>query len=186
MKKVFWLIENIRWNILCRYSYWLHGPYGLSRIIEQMPFRYIVKYLRKYGATIGENCRFERGLNIHRPLGKKPFENLLIGNSVYLGHNTLIDLSRKVTIRDRVILASRCQVWTHASYYGNPHLHDPQYGEYFGEVIIEEGALIYSGVIVTHGSIVGGFSKVGANSLVNKNVEARSFVGGVPIKSIQK
>jgi acetyltransferase-like isoleucine patch superfamily enzyme len=184
MKKIFWKIEDLNWNLRCRYHLWLHGPYGLSKVVEQMPFRYIVKYLRKYGATIGEHCRFERGLNIHRPLGKKPFENLFIGDHVYLGHETLIDLSRKVVIRDRVIFASRCQVWTHASYYGKPDCKDPQYGETFGEIRIEEGALIYSGAILTHGITLGSFCRVGANSLVNRSVEPGNFVGGVPIRVI--
>lgn len=186
MKKLFWFIEDLKWNIRCRYNFWLHGPYGLAKVIEQMPFRYIVKYLRKYGATIGDHCRFERGLNIHRPLGKKPFENLVIGDYVYLGHNTLIDLSRKVELRDRVIFASRCQLWTHASYYGNADINDPQYGEYFGEVIVHEGALIYSNVVITHGITIGKFARIGANALVNKNVAADCFVGGVPAKTLDQ
>lgn len=181
-KRLFWVCEDVRWNIRCRYQLWLHGPYGLAKVIEQMPFRFIVKYLRKYGATIGEHCRFERGINIHRPLGKKPFENLMIGNDVYLGHNTLIDLTRKVTLKDRVIIASRCQIWTHASYYKNPDVNDPQYGERLGDVTIEEGAIIYSGVVIGHGVTVGSFARVGANSLVIGDVVANGFVGGVPAK----
>lgn len=146
-------------------------PLTQGKSSGKIPFRFIVKYLRKYGATIGENCRFERGLNIHRPLNDKPFENLTIGNEVYLGHNTIIDLSRKVTLKDRVIIASRCQIWTHASYYAGNSVKDHQYGEHFGEVTIKEGTIIYSGVIVTHGVTIGEFSRVGANSVVNRDVE---------------
>lgn len=182
LKCLFLAIEDMKWNIRCRYNLWLHGPYGLSRIVENIPFRFLIKYLRKYGATIGENCRFERGINIHRPFGKKPFENLIVGNNVYLGHNILIDLSRKVILKDYVIIASRCQIWTHASYYGKSDILDLQYGEYFGEIAIEEGALIYSGVILCHGIAIGKFARVGANSLVIKDVCENSFVGGVPAK----
>ncbi len=184
MKNIFWFIEDVVWNIRCKYNFWLHGPYGLAKVIEKIPFRFLVKYLRKYGATIGENCRFERGLNIHRPLGKKPFENLIISNNVYLGHNTLIDLSRKVTLKDNVIIASGCQIWTHASHFEGDSLANYKYSENFGAVIVNEGAMIYSGVIITHGSVVGEFSKVGANSLINKNLEAQGFYGGVPIRKI--
>lgn len=111
MKNLFWFFESILWSIRCSYNFWLHGPYGLAKVIERIPFRYLVKFLRKYGATIGNDCRFERGLNLHRALGKKPFENLIIGNGVYLGHSTLIDLTEKVEIKDKVIIASRCQIW---------------------------------------------------------------------------
>jgi len=186
MKNVFWLIEDLNWNIKCKYNLWLHGPYGLSKVIEKIPFRFIIKYMRKYGATIGNNCRFERGINIHRPLGKKPFENLVIGDEVYLGHNTLIDLSRKVIIKDKVIIASHCQIWTHASYYKNANLEKSEYGEYFEDVIICEGSIIYSGVIITHGSIIGAFSSIGANSLVNKPIPSKEFWGGVPAKFIKE
>ncbi len=183
MKQIFLFFEDIGWNIRCRYNYWLHGPYGLAKVVEKMPFRFLIKYLQIYGATIGDNCRFERGMNIHRPLGDKPFENLIIGNGVYIGHNTLIDLSRKVEIKDKVIIASRCQIWTHASYYKAIRKQSEQeYGEYYGPVSIEEGALIYSGVIITHNAIIGRNAKIGASSLVNKNVEPYSFVAGVPAK----
>ena len=185
MKTIFWLIEDLIWNAKCSYNLWLHGPYGLSKVIEKIPFRYLTKYLRKYGATIGENCRFERGMNIHRPLGKKPFENLIIGDNVYLGHNTLIDLSRKVFIKDNVIIASRCQIWTHASTFKGDTLDNYKYSENFGEVQIKEGAMIYSNVVITHASIIGKFSKIGANSLVNKSTEDFGFYGGVPARRIK-
>jgi len=147
-----------------------------------MPFRFLIKYLRKYGATIGDNCRFERGLNIHRPIGQKPFENLIIGEGVYLGHNTLIDLTRKVIIKDKVIIASRCQLWTHASYYGTQDAVKPEYGEHYGDLLINECAIIYSNVVITHGIQIGAFARVGASSLVNKNVPEKTFVGGVSAK----
>ena len=40
---------------------------GLSGVIERMPSHFLIKYLRKYGATIGEGCLIEKGLNLHRP-----------------------------------------------------------------------------------------------------------------------
>jgi acetyltransferase-like isoleucine patch superfamily enzyme len=184
MKNIFWAIENFNWNIKCRYSLWLHGPYGLSKVIEKMPFRFIVKYLRKYGANIGENCRFERGLNIHRPLGKKPFENLTIGNMVYMGHNTLIDLSKKVEIKDKAIIASRCQIWTHASHYTYQNPESPGYIELLGDVTIDEFAILYSNVLITHGTTIGKFARIGANSLVNNSIPEGQFWGGVPAKFI--
>ena len=185
IKEIFWFFEDIKWNIKCRYNFWLHGPYGLAMTVEKMPFRFIIKYLRKYGATIGGNCRIERGINIHRPLDKRPFENLVIGNDVYLGHNTLIDLTGKVEIRDRVIIASRCQMWTHSSYYERKVDDKVQYDEYYGSITIEEGAIIYSNTVVSYGIKIGSYSRVGACSLVNKDVKPFSFVGGVPARFVK-
>lgn len=185
MRKLFWAIENLGWNIRCRYNLWLHGPYGLSKTVVKMPFRFVIKYLRKYGATIGSDCHFERGINIHRPLGKRPFDKLFIGNNVYLGHNTLIDLSREVEIRDDVIIASRCQIWTHASFYEHRAGKPRQYDEHYGKVVIDEGSIIYSNCVISHGIIIGKNAVVGANSLVNKSVEDGVFVGGVPAKLVR-
>ncbi len=151
-----------------------------------MPFRFVVKYLRKYGATIGDNCRFERGINIHRPIGKRPFENLIIGKEVYLGHNILIDLTCKVEIKKKVSIGARCQLWTHAGYYAAKDMINPEYREQFGDVIINECTIIYSNVVIGHGVTIGNFARIGANSLVNKNVDDYAFVGGVPMKAIQK
>jgi len=180
------IIEDLVWNLRCCYGFWIHGPYGLAREMERMPFYFIVKYLRKYGANIGKDCRFERGINIHRPFGIKPFSNLTIGDRVYLGHNTIIDLTRPVTIKNDVIVASRVQIWTHASYYGGNSVDNLKYGEYKGEITIDEGALIYSNAVLRHGTNIGTFSIVGACSMVNRNVEPYTFVAGVPIKLIRR
>jgi acetyltransferase-like isoleucine patch superfamily enzyme len=187
MKKFLFFVEDIGWNIRCRYNFYLHGPYGLAKVIGKMPFRFIIKYLKEYGATIGNDCRFERGLNLHRPFGKKtPFENLIIGNKVYLGHNTLIDLSMPITIEDEVIFASRCQIWTHASYYILDKNEKNTYGENYGPVKVKKGALVYSGCIITHNITLGKFSIIGASSLVNRSVGDYEFWGGVPAKFINK
>jgi acetyltransferase-like isoleucine patch superfamily enzyme len=186
MFKIFFFgIEDFGWNIRCKYGFWLHGPYGLAKVIEKIPFKFLIKYLRKYGATIGDDCRFERGINIHRPFGRRPFENLIIGNAVYLGHNTLIDLSGKVVINDKVIIASYCQIWTHTSNYLKRETTNPQYDENTGEVNIGEGAIIYSGVVIIQGLKIGSFASIGANSFINKDVEANILVGGVPAKFIK-
>lgn len=185
MKKLFWAVEDLSWNIKCSYNFWLHGSYGLAKVIEKIPFRFAIKYLRKYGATIGNNCRFERGLNLHRPIEKPPFKNLILGNNVYLGHNTLIDLSRKVCIEDNVIFASRCQIWTHASFYESSDSMNLKYGENYGEVLVKNGAIVYSGVIIKHGVTIGQRANIGAGSIVLKDVKEYSFTAGNPARFIK-
>lgn len=185
MKAILLFVEDLGWAIRCKYNLWLHGPYGLAKVVEKLPFRFIVKYLRRYGAIIGDNCRFERGINLHRPFGQQPFENLQIGDNVYLGHNTLIDLTRRVTIGNDVIIASGCQIWTHASDYTGDG-GDKRYNERTGEVAVGRATIIYSGVIVSSGVNIGTNARIGANSLVNKDVPDSVFAGGVPAAELKK
>ena len=59
----------------------------------------------------------KRGIRIHMPFGKKPYENLKIGKKVYLGHYVFLDLTRHVTINDFVYIGAVTQIWTHSGYY---------------------------------------------------------------------
>ena len=53
-----------------------------------------------------------------------------------------------------------------------------------GPVTLKRNAICYSGVIVSPGVTIGENARVGACSLVNKDVEADTFVGGVPAKLV--
>ena len=179
-------MEDISWNLSCRYNFWLYGPYGLAGTIERMPSRFTVKYLRKYGATIGEECRVEKGINMHRADTKIPFKNLVIHDNVYIGHKTKIDLTRKVTLHESVIIGSRSMLWTHASDYEYDKMAQPHYTEHTGEIEIFDYSLIYSGVIISYGVKIGRNVKVGAGSMVNRSIDDNCFYGGVPAKMIKK
>ena len=185
LRYFFLIFEDIRWNLRCRYFFWLYGPYGLAAVIESMPSHFLIKYLRKYGASIGDNSMIEKGLNLHRPEVEKPFKNLVVGNDVYIGHKVKIDLSQKVTIHDNVIIGSRCMLWTHASYYFYENV-APVVKEHCGEIELFEYALIYSGVIISYGIKIGKRAIVGAGSMVNRSVEDKCFYGGVPARLIKR
>ena len=178
-KKIFWFIEDIGWDIKCRYNFWLHGPYGLARVIEKIPFRYIVKYLRKYGATVSETTRIERGIILHRPNKQNPFKNLVLKEGSFVGNKVLLDLSEKIEFEEFSGVGGFCQIWTHQT-----KTLIPPCLENTGAVTLKRNSICYSGVIVCPGVTIGENSHVGANSLVNKNVKPGIFVGGVPARFI--
>lgn len=185
IRKFILFIEDIGWYFRCWVNFIVHGSYGLCKVIEKMPYLFIAKYLRKYGAIIGKSCRIERGINLHRPDSKIPFKNLVIKDNVYLGHKILIDLTCNVTIDNYVDIGAYVQIWTHTGYYKGTTGENREYLENTGDVIIREGAIIYSGVIISHGLTIGAFSSVGANSLVNKSIPSKSFCAGSPAKIIK-
>lgn len=186
MKNVFWCIEDILWGLRCRYNFWLHGPYGLAKVVEGMPFRYIVKYLRKYGAKIGKNCTIERGIKIHRPFGKNPFENLIIGDGVYLGHGVLVDLTKKIKFSDYSLIGARCQFWTHHGFYKFGTNESGPYIENTADLFVGKNVIVYSNVVVGEGVRIGGQSRVSANSLLINSIPEGEFWGGNPAKNLRQ
>ncbi|MHB9027938.1 MAG: acyltransferase, partial [Candidatus Latescibacterota bacterium] len=53
-------------------------------------------------------------------------------------------------------------------------------------VIIRKGAGIKAGALIVHGMSVGENAVVAGNAVVNRDVRANTFVGGVPIKTIKE
>ncbi|MBK9381602.1 MAG: hypothetical protein IPN39_09765 [Chitinophagaceae bacterium] len=53
-------------------------------------------------------------------------------------------------------------------------------------VIIENDVWIGAGVVILPGVHIGAFSVIASNSVVNKNVESYTVVGGSPIKVLKK
>jgi len=179
LKGIFWSLEDFGWNIKCRYGFWLHGPYGLARVIEKMPFRYVVKYLRKYGATVADTCRIERGMIIQRPDRVRPFKNLTLMDGSFVGYKAIMDLSEPIIFEEYAGIGGFCQVWTHQTTTLIPPCPENR-----GPVTLRRNSICYSGVIVSPGITLGENSRVGACSLVNKDVAPDTFVGGVPAKPI--
>lgn len=177
MKIIFLFFEDLLWNFRCRYHFWLHGPYGLSKVIEQMPFLYNIKYLRKYGATIGENCGIEHGIIMHRPDKKTPFKNLVLGNNVWIGHKCLLDLTETITFEDFSGIGAECQLWTHTSDWG---LNRSDYNEKINPIHLGKAAVVYSRCIISQGVTIGDYSRIGAGSVVLENIPNNTFFAGNP------
>ncbi len=186
MKTIFWWIEDNIWNLKCTYNLWLHGPYGLCKVVEKMPFRFLNKFLKKYGAKIGENCIIDSGFKIHRPDKQVPFKNLVLGNNVYIGHNFLVDLTDKVIFEDNTALSANCQVWTHVGDYKYALRDKNDYTEKVDRVIFKEGFVGYAGAIFNPGSILGRYSRVLALSMVSGEIPEKEIWGGIPSKFIKK
>jgi len=183
IKKIFINFYYFFWLIKCQYHYWLWGPYGVSHCIEVCPHPFIVKILRKYGASIGNNCNIERGLILHRPDKDLPFKNLTIGENVYIGHNMLIDLTKEVKIGDYTAFGANCQIWTHT---GNWTFDRSDEKEKRHSVIIGKSVIIYSGVIISEGTNIGDYARAGAGSVVLKNINELEFHAGIPAELVTK
>ena len=173
--KLYWLLKTS----LC---FRLFGPYGVSHCVERMPHFLIIYFLIKYGAKVGTGCNIERGIVLHRPNPIIPFKNLTIGDRVYIGHETILDLTSKITIDSNSALGARCQIWTHT---GDWTLDRKDEKEFIEPVTIGKSVILYSGVIVSPGVNIGNFARVAAGSVVNKDIKESEFWGGIPAKFIK-
>jgi acetyltransferase-like isoleucine patch superfamily enzyme len=105
-----------------------------------------------------------------------------IGKKVEIGYMVLIDNRRPelVTIEDHVTITTMCVVISHdlsRSYNEGK--------EIIGEVRIKRGAFIGMNSTIMPGVTIGEGAVVAAGSVVTRDVEPYTIVGGVPAKKIR-
>lgn len=183
LKKIILKLFYIYWCVKTFIYFKIFGSYGVSNCIEIMPHPFIVTFLRKYGASIGEGCNIERGLILHRPNNKVPFKNLSIEDKVYIGNKGMIDLTAKVKIGNNTAFGANCQIWTHT---GDWTWDRKDESEKVNSVLIGNAVIVYSGAIINQGVSIGNYSRIAAGSIVLRKVNERSVVVGIPAKEIRK
>ena len=90
-----------------------------------------------------------------------------------MGYKAILDLSQPVVFEEYAGIGGFCGM---DSSDDDTHTSVPLRT---GPVTLKRNAICYSGVIVSPGVTIGENARVGAYSLVNKDVEADTFVGGV-------
>jgi len=164
------------------FLFWLYGPYGVCNVLKVLPYPHIPMILRRYGATIGKKCVIDTGFQVHRPDSVTPFKNLKIGDQVYIGHNILVDLTGEVVIDSQAAIGANCQIWTHTGDYTYDR---SDYDEKISPVHIGISSVVYSGSLISCGVNISDFARVGAGSVVLKDVKKYQYVAGVPAKEIR-
>lgn len=144
--------------------------------------RALIPILKKFGASIGENCDIESPLVFHNC---KDYKNLSIGNECHIGKAVFIDLKAPVTIEDSVTISMGTSIITHLD-VGNSLLAGEKYPLQKDQVIFKRGCYIGANATILHGVTIGENSMVGAGAVVVADVPSFSVVGGVPARIIKK
>jgi len=111
-----------------------------------------------------------------------------IGRHVYIGPNVMIDFlyPQLVTIEDYVSIGMNSMIFAHSNPTCSIYLKKNFYPRKVAPVHIKRGAWITPGAIILCGVTIGQNSVIGAGSVVLKDVEPYTVVGGNPAKPLKK
>lgn len=143
--------------------------------------------LSQNGIKGGSNVTIRRGTTIdctgvYSNIG----DGLIIGNNVGISDNCFIQVRGKVVIGDDVIFGPNTCVFSENHNFLNKDIPIRMQGVSRKGVVIEDNVWIGAGVIILDGVKIGQGSVISAGSVVNKNVENNTIVGGIPARLIKK
>ena len=129
--------------------------------------------LVKIFGELGENSF------VASPIQGVCFDNVKLGNNVFINSNALFMARGGITIKDNVQIAANCQLITnnHDFYDRNILTCKP--------IVIEEGAWIGAGATILPGIRIGKNAIVGASSVVTHDVPDYAVAVGNPAKVIK-
>lgn len=141
-----------------------------------LPLKNVI--LRVHGAKIGKGVTIYPGVSF---MGLRPkcFKNLIIKDNVSIGTNTLLDVSSKLVIGNRVVISPRVNVITHTT-IGKGNVLSRLYPSQTQGVEIKDNVYIGTAATILDGSVIGERSVIAAASLVRGNVKPGSLYAGVP------
>lgn len=121
-----------------------------------------IKYWRKKGVTIGENCEI--------------YANVGFGSEPYLIH-----IGNKVRINSKVTLVTHDGgVWVLRNLY-----EELQDIDRFGAISIGNNVHIGTGAVIMPGVTIGDNCVIGVGAIVTKNIPSNSVAVGVPARVIE-
>lgn len=158
--------------------------YIIQGILKYMPFRLGV-WLRRviYKTFFGG---FGKNVIIHdNVLFKFPSE-IYLGDNIQIAQDTIFVGKSGLRIGNDVMIGAGTKIITSSHNFERKDISMREQGLSFKPVVINEDIWFGFNVIVLGGVQIGKGTIVGANSLVNKNIDEYSIVAGIPAKLISK
>ncbi len=149
--------------------------------IKRMGKNSIQLILKRYGATIGNNCDIETGLTFHNC---ENYKNLIIGENCHIGKNSFFDLRDRIIIKNNVVISMQSTFITHIEMTKSDLSSTFPKEQKF--IKINNGCYLGVRSIILMGVELGEYCVVAAGSVVTKNVLPFTMVGGVPAREIKR
>ena len=137
---------------------------------------------------MGEDCQISGVSTIAGRASSNPKPEIRLGDRVVLNWQTTISVGTRVWIGNDVMMGGRNYL---AGYPGHPLNADdriaglPDTEDQIGDIIIEDGAWLGMGVIVTSGVTIGAGTVVAAGSVVTRDLPPDVLAGGMPARVIR-
>jgi acetyltransferase-like isoleucine patch superfamily enzyme len=161
----------------------LHYEFAKRRAFVKWPLHgEALEMFRSGRLAIGENTVLEPDVWITG----SPEARIRIGSGTFLNLGTMIAASDLVEIGDHCMFANGCFVTDSDHRFDDPNRPVTYQGfTVKGPTRIGDNVWLGAGVVVTGGVTIGERSVVGANSVVTRDIPARSIAAGVPAKVIR-
>jgi acetyltransferase-like isoleucine patch superfamily enzyme len=173
---------NVFWNIqIFGIRRKTMGFENANAFLYRLDKNSMIPILIRNGAKIGNECDIETPLIFHNC---NDFSNLIIGNNCHIGKNCFFDLRGKIKIEDNVVISMLTTFITHQD-VNKSELRNI-YPACQEDIIIKNNSYIGVRSTILKGVVVNQFSIIAAGSVVLKNVDPYTLVGGVPAKFIKE
>jgi len=158
----------------------LWGFDNANQLIQRVDKYSVGFILKRYGATIGDNCDIETGLIFHNC---GDYSNLIIGNNCHIGKNCFFDLMDQVIIGNNVVISMQCTFITHIDM--NKSELSKLYPSIKGSIKLEDHVYVGANATILMNIVIETKSFITAHALVNNHVPALTMFGGIPARKIK-
>lgn len=150
---------------------------NFKKVKKGTRFYYGLSYRYPKSIEIGENCILNKNVSLGSELSNS---NLRIGDNVSIAKNVQLDFTGDLIICNNVTISENVSVLTH------DHGMDPRSVPVKKALQIANNVWIGSNALILHNvNLIGANSIIAAGSVVTKDVESNTIVGGNPAKFIK-
>lgn len=153
----------------------LFGFETANQIVSRLDKITLIKVLKKYGASIGDDCDIESGLTFHNCFD---YKRLKVGNSVHIGKNCFFDLADEVKIESNVVVSMNTSFITHINMKKSEL--EKIFKSKTDKVSVGKNTYVGANCCLLMGVELGDNCFVAAGSVVTKSFANNSFIAGVP------
>jgi acetyltransferase-like isoleucine patch superfamily enzyme len=169
-------ITIVKNNIILKYGYYFFSFYVCNYIISNVPIWTIRKiYYKINGMKIGKNSIMNMSQYFFS------IYILSVGNNTHINRGCFFDARAGITIGNNVSISHKVSLIT-----GSHDANSKNFTGNFQPIIIKDYVWIGANAIVLRGVTVGNGAVIAAGSIVTKDVEPYTIVGGIPAKQIGK